>query len=157
MSNDQRGIAMDQINPGHSSIYNALVPITEAKRSFYERVGDAAVNTLLSIITDANAEAVVGIRLLHKHNDISPSEIMLEVARSDETGFALITAPESRDCAGRIMPNSWQLTNQGFVPVEFSQSGILSSGFHINENEDLFLDFVKPSRRLGFRISLGRV
>ena len=145
---------MLQTGAEQAASYNALLPIADAQRAFQKRGGNLAVDTLLSIVADAGAEAVVGIRLLHKHNDISAGEIMLERNEVDDEGFALITSAVPCDVRPAVC-NSWQITERGLVPIEFSQPGIVVAQFDMREHEDLFCRLSDAIIALGVEDILG--
>lgn len=116
---------MQNFNLEHATGYNALLGIAEAHRTLEEIGGDEVVGELLSVIYEAGLGDEVGIRLLHKHNDITSSEIMFEVGGVDEEGFALITSASPVHEASEYVCNSWRLENDRFVAVEFSTKALL--------------------------------
>jgi hypothetical protein len=118
---------MFQLSAERSASYDALLTIREAQRAFRERDGDTAVDALLSIVSAAGAESVVGVRLLQKHKDISACEIMLEVDAVDDEGFALVTSAVAYDGVQPVVNNSWRMTQRDFTPVEFSACGSVPS------------------------------
>jgi len=130
---------MVAISAGDSRSYNDLLPIAAAQRAFKERGGEVAVDKLLSIIAEAGAESTVGVRLLHKHNDLDPSEIMYETGTVDEKGFALVTSAVSRgDVRSGPVCNSWCLTGSEFTAVEFSEAHIIAPESDVTRHENLF-------------------
>lgn len=116
--------------------YNSLFPVADANFALAQLGGDAAVSKALSAIVDVGLEDVLGLRLLHKHNDISFGEIMVETAAYDDEGFSLVTSPSGENLKS-ASPNSWMLMAGRFVPVEFSEHKLLQDpNFRIEEYEE---------------------
>ncbi|TLX16247.1 hypothetical protein [Rhizobium sp. MHM7A] len=103
----------------HAERYNSLLDIKDASLELRRCGGEAVVSKLLEVIYDAGLADEIGIRLLHKHNEIDAIEIMYETAVEDEEGFALVTSA-TRTSGTDFECNSWQLNKGKFVPVEFS-------------------------------------
>jgi hypothetical protein len=127
-----------QTGAEQSATYNTLLAIANAHRALNERGGEEVVGRLLSIVADAGLESTIGIRLLHKHNDISENEMMLETSAVDEEGFALTTGVVQRDELPGVVCNSWQFTNGKYIPVEFSNVNIVRSEFEMSDYDDVF-------------------
>ena len=80
---------------------------------------------LLSVISVHGLSDKVGIRLLHKHNEIYPDEIMAEDYVIDSNGLGLITkATKISHLSERYVPNSWMLRGNSYIPVEFSEKSL---------------------------------
>lgn len=109
-----------------TSAYNALSDVVVANQCLTSIGRQVAIDLLLAVIRAHSLEEVVGLRLLHKHNEIQPHEIMLEDAYIDQEGFSLITSATIAPLSlSNISPNSWILCDDGFVPFEFSQDALL--------------------------------
>ena len=106
--------------------YNALLPIADANRALSRFGEEVIVGRLLSVIQRFGLQDKLGIRLLHKHNDILPSEVMYESSLFDLEGFALSTKAVTRAEVSLMVPNSWQLVDGAYVPVEFSDPLLVS-------------------------------
>jgi hypothetical protein len=108
--------------------YNALLDVADADEKIKKIGRNEAVDKLLSIILRHGLEKSLGIRLLHKHNTIARDEIMVSDSHFDEEGFALVTrANRAESISGKVVANSWQLTEQGFIPSEFSHAHLVES------------------------------
>ena len=90
-----------------SKSYNNLPTVFEANEYLNKHNTKQIFYELFEIIKKYNLENTVGVRLLHKHNDISSNEIMLEKSNFDEDGFALIT---------QATTISEELTDESYVP-----------------------------------------
>jgi hypothetical protein len=108
--------------------YNFLPTVLDADQELNSNDRDRALRTLSSVIARHGLERYLGIRLLHKHNDIADGEIMVEDIEIDSAGeFTLVTEP--KDYAGRgdkWQPNSWKLVGDDFIPIEFSCKDLLA-------------------------------
>jgi hypothetical protein len=105
--------------------YNSLLPICDATGSLRDRGGECRLDRILSVICDAGLERDLGIRLLHKHHDITCEEIMFETGTVDAEGFALVTTALPEESAADAVPNSWRLAGNRFEPVEFSDPALV--------------------------------
>lgn len=108
----------------HAESYNNLLDIKDASLELRRCGGEAVVSKLLSVIYDAGLAEEIGIRLLHKHNDIDATEIMYEAALEDDEGFALVTSA-TKTAEADFECNSWRLVEGKFVPVEFSDRRLI--------------------------------
>lgn len=136
--------------------YNSLFGIADANREWHKSGGDETVGNLLSVIADAGLGDVIGLRLLHKHNDIYGNELMLETAALDSEGFFLSTSPVDSLMDGQGVCNSWQLTKDGFVPVEFSTPSLLAEPyFDMHEHRETFEKLAKKITAFGVEKILG--
>lgn len=138
-----------------ASVYNALYEVAEANKVLRSRGGEDTVGRYLSIVARANLQEHVGMRLLHKHNDISTDEIMLETAEFDQEGFALVTAATRMDGTKNIVCNSWQATRDGYVPVEYSASVVMAPAFDASEHADTFEELASALMKDGMSDLLG--
>lgn len=106
--------------------YNGLPDLVSADAMLSERNRHEGVNALLSMIMKHDLSHYVGIRLLHKHNEIVPDEVMAEDYTVDDAGFALITrARTQKELDDNYVANSWTYIDGKFVPVEFSHGLLL--------------------------------
>ncbi len=136
--------------------YNALLGIEEAKRRLDELGGEEMLGRVLSVIGEAGLAESVGIRLLHKHNDVFGEEIMLEAVTEDEDGFALVTKPVAASAANDFVCNSWQLSGDTFVPSEFSDRSVVESPtFEVVEHKTTFNRLAAVLHEYGAESVLG--
>jgi hypothetical protein len=118
--------------------YNDLLPIKEATTYLAQNGGDATVSVVLEKIVELGLGDDIGLRLLHKHNDLAIEELMIEREIFDLEGYALITAAVYK-AEEPIAPNSWRLmADSTVIPIEFSAVDILCS-----PNFDLLANKVK--------------
>lgn len=128
-----------QTQDSHSHLYNSLYPVADANRRLEELGGEDVVGELLAVIRGAGLQDVLGIRLLHKHNDIDAAEWMVERAVVDAEGYALITAVEGRQSGNALARNSWRYIDGAFVPVEFSDPALVTApDFDLDEHAAVF-------------------
>jgi hypothetical protein len=135
--------------------YNSLLDVADAHRKLESLGGDDALAPLLSVIFEAGLEAFIGIRLLHKHNDISADEIMHERMVVDDEGFSLVTAAMPRADVVDVACNSWQLSDTGYIPVEYSDSNLLCAGFDVKKYASVLGDLARLIRSGGVADILG--
>lgn len=99
-------------------IYNAL-PSVEDADDILSNAGKAQVlSRLAAIIDNHDACGKVGLRLLHKHNEVAPGETMLEreIVTNGQPG---LRTEKSSDLAN-ARPNSWMLVDGNAHPLEYS-------------------------------------
>jgi hypothetical protein len=137
--------------------YNRLPEVFEADLKLVSFGRDNALKVLFEIIRNHKLENHVGIRLLHKHNLIFENEIMVEGAISDSEGFALVTqALPISDVDGRVVPNSWVLTDSAFIPMEFSHKNLVFNSKICPETKpEFFAELATKLRELGLSTVLG--
>lgn len=117
---------MQAMISSHASFYNALLPISDANRALTRLGEDETVGRLLSVIQRFGLQDRLGVRLLHKHNDISADEVMYESSSFDSEGFAITTTAIVQSHINSMAPNSWQFVEGRYVPVEFSDPILVS-------------------------------
>lgn len=129
----------------HSSIqqeaksYNSLLPITAANLALVQLGEDEVVGRVLSVIHQAGLGDKLGVRLLHKHNDVFDDEVMHESVSVDDEGFALTTSATKCSEIDAMVPNSWQLVGDEYVPVEFSDPKLIENPlFDLSEHAEVF-------------------
>jgi hypothetical protein len=119
--------------------YNQLLSIRDAHDELERLGGERVVGAALNVIVSEGMQDHIGIRLLHKHNDVNEDEVMLESSLIDEDGFALVTEPLQVQNLDGTAPNSWRTTSEGFIPIEFSEPELLKAqDFDINLYAQLF-------------------
>lgn len=140
-----------------ASNYNDLPELDEADRYLKGAGSDAILTELLGVIVKHDMGKYVGIRLLHKHNVISEDEIMVEYHSLEEDGFSLITkATKESDIHRSYVPNSWQYRDGGFVPIEFSESFLVSdSDINPGKYAAFFAELGDAIKRTGAAEVLG--
>jgi len=127
--------------------YNTLLPIAAANRALTQLGEEEVVGRLLTIIARAGLEDQIGIRLLHKHNDIGDNEVMYETGGVDVEGFALTTMAVPCGDAKRMIPNSWQLVGNAYMPVEFSHPELVADPtFSMSEHAEVFAEIARALR-----------
>ena len=147
---------MNHLSMYEKKSYNSLFGIADANREWHKLGGDETVGNLLSLIADAGLGDVIGLRLLHKHNDLYEDEVMLETAEVDTEGFSLTTSPVDKLIEGQGVCNSWQLTEDGFIPVEFSTPDLLIEPyFDMQEHRETFEKLAKIITAYGVEKILG--
>ncbi|GEM_PF-2715795 len=105
--------------------YNALLQVADASLALCRYGGEVTVGRLLSVIQRFGLQDRLGIRLLHKHNDILPTEIMYESSFIDLEGFALSTKAVAYASIGSLVPNSWQFVDGSYVPCEYADPSLV--------------------------------
>lgn len=125
-------INYSSLTPG-AAAYNALYSVEDADRMLCERDKSRIIHDLLSIISSNGLSSSIGLRLLHKHNDISEDEAMFESLEHIDGDLCLITKPVAGNInLADVRVNSWRVETDGTLqPLEFSDGGILAS-FDIN-------------------------
>ncbi len=119
---------MSFVNSSLTTRYNLLPTVFDADQLLKIHDHEKAIKELLAIIRKFSLEVSVGLRLLHKHSLLEPNEVMLEEHVVDNHGFALVTrASLTTRVDGNTVPNSWMLTETGFVPMEYSRAELLNS------------------------------
>lgn len=147
---------MNQAISALSESYNSLLGIADANRQLTQLGGEKIVGELLSVVRDAGLQETIGIRLLHKHNDISVDEVMLEYTAIDDAGFALITSAQKSAGGVGMICNSWRSTVYGYIPVEFSWPGLLvSDDFSASEHGRFFEKLAEALKDLDAESLLG--
>jgi len=114
--------------------YNSLLPIRDAVAYLAEAGGDAVVVRALEAIVELGLGDEIGLRLLHKHNDLEDGEAMVECGITDAEGYALITTAVSSGLTTST-PNSWRLTREDSIAIEHSDPNLLCvQKFDVEEN-----------------------
>ena len=151
------GKSMYSVASSIASTYNALSDVVVADQRLSDVGREVGINALLSVIRAHGLEEFIGLRLLHKHNDIAENEIMLEDYRIDQDGFALITQVTSvSKSMSSASPNSWILCDDGFVPFEFSRPYLLrDSGISPATHPEFFSDLSNALRHAGLARLIG--
>lgn len=112
------------VSPAHTFDYNSLESVEEADRIFRSRANaDEFLDRAGEILVRAGLDELVAVRLLHKHNDISANEIMLErFETSEEHGETVVTQRTSLGDADQVCtPCIWKCLDNGeILALEFT-------------------------------------
>jgi hypothetical protein len=102
--------------------YNSLEPVETIDERLTRAGRDRVLQELGKIIVSHRLHEVIGVRLLHRHNDLALGEIMLEREELDSTRSWCLTtvATLKAEVPSDYRPNSWKLCDDRFVPIEFS-------------------------------------
>lgn len=103
--------------PNHK-IYNALPSVEEAD-DILRNAGKAEILSRLAAVVDRhNACGKIGLRLLHKHNEVASGETMLEreIVADGQPGLRTEKSNDLSDAH----PNSWMLVNGNAYPLEYT-------------------------------------
>lgn len=131
---------MNVSNSEASRSYNHLLRIAEASRALSRLGGEETVGKILTVIKDEGLEEIIGIRLLHRHNEISEDEVMFESPIVDEEGFALVTAATPLSQVVSMTANCWQSTTSGYIPGEYSDPVLLADAAFVVADHKLIFD-----------------
>ena len=148
---------MLQYRQQDAAIYNSLLELSEADLALHRSGKDTLVDRLLAIIKKHGMREHVGVRLLHRHNDIALHEAMVEDHIVDSFGFALVTkAKAASSLISDYVPNSWILSDKYFVPIEFSHRTLISNPtINPMNNALLFGEMAGEIRSLGLSAVVG--
>jgi hypothetical protein len=127
-----------------SHVYNLLPDVETAdadltqlgRASLLERLGD--------VIRAHDLCSKFGIRLLHRHNSISDTEVMVErEEHSAALGHCLTTmAADAPQVSDAPLPNSWKLHDGAYVPLEWSADAEVTSVVDpVGRHGEFFSDF----------------
>lgn len=129
---------------GYRQSYNKLPTVFDADMALHCADRDTAIEILLDVILQFGLHKSVGLRLLHRHNNLTENEVMLEDVRVDDQGLALITvACPATAIDSTIAVNSWMLVKDDFIPVEYSRSTLLYSPEVCPTSHPEFFDALK--------------
>ncbi|WP_041388681.1 hypothetical protein [Polaromonas sp. JS666] len=132
----------------HNRSYNKLPTVFDADLALRQRDRDSVIEELLIVIEDHGLQNSVGLRLLHRHNEIAESEVMLEEARFDEHGLALVTlASPVAAVDSTVAANSWMLDGDEFIAVEYSRASLLQSPGVSPKTQPLFFSALQRKLR----------
>lgn len=111
------------------------------------------------ILAKNNLHDVIGISLIHRHNDLSDSEIMFQYSEQlDDGTTALVTARTSIiDIHEPICPMNWRVnTNDSIEPLEYclSSDSELGEDF-FTKNQPIFSDVAEVLERNNIEKLLG--
>ena len=143
--------------PFEASAYNRLMDVNSADAKLTRAARAASLQELANIIERNGLEKKLCIRLLHKHNDVSDNERMIEYDSLDQEGFALVTrAIDITSSEYDVVTNSWQLTSTGWMSVEFSKRSLLEEpGINPETQRKAFAEIAEVIERLGLADILG--
>lgn len=109
------------------SVYNSLMDVEDANRIFKgERTYEAALDKLGKAILRHGHENVIGARLLHRHNDLRPGDVMVEFYEELEgDGPALTTQRFEERVVGAKVPAVWACLSDGDItPLEYCDASL---------------------------------
>jgi hypothetical protein len=108
--------------PSPSGVYNLLSDVETADAELSRRGRLRLLENLSNVIRRHKVSSRFGIRLLHRHNTISGQETMLEDEEyNPKLGHCLVTvATDASQVKTPVGPNSWQLCDGAYVPLEWS-------------------------------------
>jgi hypothetical protein len=138
--------------------YNLLPDVEWAddKLSSLDKTG--VLESLSGVIVKHRLEDLVGIRLLHAHNRIRESEMMIEEEEMDGMGrncLVTMAKQEPATIAG-YSTNSWQLCDNEFIPLEFSTDEmVVAEPNLLSQNTDFFSEFAAALKKLSVEDILG--
>lgn len=140
-------------------IYNALPGIERANDAIRK---DGNFESLMSglgrVILDHQLEDVVGIRLLHRHNDLRPGDLMIEDLESVDDVPALVTARYRKgEISFDYLPSMWACRgDSGFQELEYSKRDLLPiDSIFVRDHIRFFSDFAAKARELQIEDFLG--
>jgi hypothetical protein len=140
-------------------IYNALPGIEQANDAIRkDRNFDALMSGLGRVILDHRLEDVIGIRLLHRHNDLRPGDLMVEDLEAFDESPALVTARYRKgDVDFEYMPSMWACRgDQGLQELEYSRRDLLATDAQfVKDNAKFFLKFAQEAKNLNTEDFLG--
>jgi len=94
------------------------------------------------IIVKHDLQEYVGLRLIHRHFDVQPQQVMIENFELREGVPSLITSSQSISSAYEpgVFPASWILSEDGLSIFEFSRDSAVFQGVNIMKDNELFID-----------------
>jgi hypothetical protein len=139
--------------------YNASLLVDEAHKQLNGSLNkEKALQALCSVIKRHNLASEIGIRLLHRHNDISSGELMVEdVEVGSDKVLTLTTRPLGVEAItnSEIHPNSWKFTDGSYVPFEFSAKRVLADIVSPETRRACFEDMADVLKQFGVEEWLG--
>lgn len=147
-----------QLTPNWS--YNKLPGVMKAHRSaLCAHNFHSALEEVGQVLERSGLQDVLGISLLHRHNDLGNGEIMVQRSEQlDDGGIALVTAKVSAiDVSEPLCPTVWRVgTDMPVEPLEYclgADSG-LTNDFFV-KNQHVFADVASVLKRNGLDELLG--
>jgi len=135
-------------------IYNSLGTVEDALAELNSKGKNAILEELGLAILKNNLEKRIGIRLLHNHNTVDESELMLE-SYEDSTD-SLVTRPvSSAEIPTTAKANTWLLKDEAAYPIELSDSSAMDFASCSTEHRDLFEDFARVLKHYDVAHILG--
>ena len=117
--------------------YNSLPTIEQAASSITDHAFISVLDNLGYLILSNNLENYIGLRLLHKHNNLCERELMIEKEDlSADDRPSLSTAPliPSHNLDS-FYPSIWQLVADEFLPLEYTTDPIVADVQHRFDSE----------------------
>lgn len=141
-------------------IYNALPGIDVATNVVRrERDFDQVMRTLGSVVLKHDLEKVIGIRLLHRHNDLRPNDLMVETIEEVEPNVrALVTSRQHEsEVPYEFMPSMWACRGPDDVQqLEYTKESLLPVDRHVlRDMKPFFRDFAHATKRIKVEDYLG--
>jgi hypothetical protein len=128
----------------HAERYNRLADVEMADEQLSAIGRTQVLDALSEVIRDHGLEDWIGIRLLHRHNGLTPDEIMLEKEEVQHTADAALTtiATSLSGIKNRFAPNIWMAADGQYYPMEYSQDpSVVDGPDFIKENDEFFREF----------------
>ncbi|MCK1580672.1 hypothetical protein IVB03_14040 [Bradyrhizobium sp. 168] len=140
-------------------VYNALPGIERANGAIrQEREFNVVMSELGKVVLDHRLEDIIGIRLLHRHNDLRPGDLMVEDLEQVDGAAALVTARYANsEVQFDFMPSMWACRGaEGRQDLEFSRQSLLPiDRYFLKSNRDFFVGFAEKARALDVEDFLG--
>eukprot|EP00300_Choanocystis_sp_HF-7_P003788 c1288_g1_i2.p1 GENE.c1288_g1_i2~~c1288_g1_i2.p1 ORF type:complete len:234 (-),score=1.67 c1288_g1_i2:83-784(-) len=140
-------------------IYNALPGIERANDFIRkERDFESLLSGLGKVILDHHLEEVIGIRLLHRHNELRPDDLMVEDLEQIDEVPALVTARyPKRDISFDYLPSMWACRGDSSIQeLEYSKRDLLPIGSEfLKANTRFFHDYAAKAKELRTEDFLG--
>jgi hypothetical protein len=155
---DKMDYAINSFHPRYSETYNGLPDVFWADSQLTALDRPATLDRLAAVILEHRVENMVGIRLLHSHNHLSSGEHMLESEETDRLGESCLAtvATAGGHPAESSAPNSWQWSQGGWVPLEFSVDPLVEADYEwIREKQAFSADFAQALEALRATRLLG--
>jgi hypothetical protein len=137
--------------------YNNLPDVEWADEKLNSLEKSKILETLSGVIIKHKLEYLIGIRLLHNHNSIDNSELMIEKEEIIDNSYCLTTlASKKEDNIQNVVSNSWKLCDGNFEPLEFSIDSMVIREFDIMiSKSQFFKEFGNCLQDLGVDNILG--
>jgi hypothetical protein len=141
-----------RVEPFSSALYNGLLGVEQVEQLLNSTMFFAnEFEVLASIFKDYRVEASVGICLLHNHNRIADSEVMVQSREMNKRyGDSLVTIPRGRNGRRFKQASPWsfavapETTDASLIPVEFSDDQLVREDyFRLLEEEAFVREFCR--------------
>ncbi len=136
----EASVLKEQFNP---NVYNGLWTVEEANkqvnRNDYQDKADFLKKSAY-LLAKYDLKDKLGIRLLHKHNEIESDERMIESEAIVNDEKALITEPVKNSFGNKSVPGVWKIVDGNFYPLEFTNDPLACQLYSDLEIPDGFLN-----------------